>query len=275
MMGGVVFGAETRSLGERQRCGSRIVHRAGLLPAALLLWREWTDPRAADSRSICLRIPVFSLSIADLGRLVRRADARLCRDRRSCCSRCSGEASFETGLLDDALADRDRNRRRRSPGGSPTECRRDCLAASGSRCSPPGCSRCRGSAATRDKFDIAWRMAVCGPGFGLFQSPNNRPIVSSAPQAAARGRPAECSRRQAARADGGRRRVAAGFHVAGLKIAPGLLLSAGHRRAVAAAVGLLDCAAACASGAVDRCQETRLDAYWRRPRNRLRWHQRR
>lgn len=29
--------------------------------------------------------------------------------------------------------------------------------------------------------DIAWRMAVCGIGFGLFQSPNNYTIMSSAP----------------------------------------------------------------------------------------------
>ncbi len=30
--------------------------------------------------------------------------------------------------------------------------------------------------------DIVWRMAVCGLGFGLFQSPNNRALVSSAPR---------------------------------------------------------------------------------------------
>jgi len=30
-------------------------------------------------------------------------------------------------------------------------------------------------------LDIAWRMALCGAGFGFFQSPNNRAIVSSAP----------------------------------------------------------------------------------------------
>lgn len=30
--------------------------------------------------------------------------------------------------------------------------------------------------------DIGWRMAVCGLGFGLFQSPNNRAIITSAPQ---------------------------------------------------------------------------------------------
>jgi len=30
--------------------------------------------------------------------------------------------------------------------------------------------------------DIVWRMALCGVGFGLFQSPNNRAILSSAPR---------------------------------------------------------------------------------------------
>jgi len=30
--------------------------------------------------------------------------------------------------------------------------------------------------------DIIWRMAICGAGFGLFQSPNNRVIMTSAPR---------------------------------------------------------------------------------------------
>ena len=30
--------------------------------------------------------------------------------------------------------------------------------------------------------DIVWRMALCGAGFGLFQSPNNRAIITSAPR---------------------------------------------------------------------------------------------
>jgi len=29
--------------------------------------------------------------------------------------------------------------------------------------------------------EIAWRMAVCGLGFGFFQSPNNRTMLASAP----------------------------------------------------------------------------------------------
>lgn len=31
-------------------------------------------------------------------------------------------------------------------------------------------------------LDISWRMALCGAGFGLFQSPNNHTIVSAAPR---------------------------------------------------------------------------------------------
>ncbi|MGH6970053.1 MAG: MFS transporter, partial [Caulobacteraceae bacterium] len=38
---------------------------------------------------------------------------------------------------------------------------------------------------TPSVLDICWRMAVCGVGFGLFQSPNNRMMLSSAPRARA------------------------------------------------------------------------------------------
>ncbi|TAM53806.1 MAG: MFS transporter [Paraburkholderia sp.] len=31
-------------------------------------------------------------------------------------------------------------------------------------------------------FDIAWRMALCGAGFGIFQSPNNRQMLAAAPR---------------------------------------------------------------------------------------------
>lgn len=36
-------------------------------------------------------------------------------------------------------------------------------------------------------YDVAWRMALCGLGFGLFQSPNNRVIMGSAPAARSGG----------------------------------------------------------------------------------------
>jgi DHA2 family multidrug resistance protein-like MFS transporter len=34
-------------------------------------------------------------------------------------------------------------------------------------------------------FEVCWRMALCGAGFGLFQSPNNRMMLTSAPRARA------------------------------------------------------------------------------------------
>ncbi|HZK98802.1 MAG TPA: MFS transporter [Caulobacteraceae bacterium] len=36
--------------------------------------------------------------------------------------------------------------------------------------------------ASASSLDIAWRMALCGAGFGLFQSPNNRMMLTSAPR---------------------------------------------------------------------------------------------
>jgi DHA2 family multidrug resistance protein-like MFS transporter len=31
-------------------------------------------------------------------------------------------------------------------------------------------------------LDIVWRLGICGAGFGLFQSPNNRAIMGAAPR---------------------------------------------------------------------------------------------
>ncbi|RRZ95941.1 MFS transporter [Erwinia sp. 198] len=36
--------------------------------------------------------------------------------------------------------------------------------------------------ASPDNWSIIWRMTICGAGFGLFQSPNNHTIISSAPR---------------------------------------------------------------------------------------------
>jgi DHA2 family multidrug resistance protein-like MFS transporter len=40
----------------------------------------------------------------------------------------------------------------------------------------------RGLAPDADFGDVVWRMAICGIGFGFFQSPNNRAIISAAPR---------------------------------------------------------------------------------------------
>jgi DHA2 family multidrug resistance protein-like MFS transporter len=36
-------------------------------------------------------------------------------------------------------------------------------------------------------IDVAWRMALCGAGFGLFQTPNNRTLIGAAPKARSGG----------------------------------------------------------------------------------------
>lgn len=38
-----------------------------------------------------------------------------------------------------------------------------------------------------ENTDIVWRLAICGVGFGLFQSPNNHTIVTTAPMHRAGG----------------------------------------------------------------------------------------
>src|SRR6185312_3227690 len=38
-----------------------------------------------------------------------------------------------------------------------------------------------------DHFDIVWRVALCGFGFGIFQSPNNRAMLSAAPKSRSGG----------------------------------------------------------------------------------------
>ena len=49
--------------------------------------------------------------------------------------------------------------------------------------------------------DVVWRMAICGFGFGFFNSPNNRAMITAAPRSAAAGRagcwrPRGCSDRR-------------------------------------------------------------------------------
>jgi DHA2 family multidrug resistance protein-like MFS transporter len=36
--------------------------------------------------------------------------------------------------------------------------------------------------ATATDFDLAWKMFLCGAGFGMFQAPNNRTLLTSAPR---------------------------------------------------------------------------------------------
>jgi DHA2 family multidrug resistance protein-like MFS transporter len=90
-----------------------------------------------------------------------------------------------------------------------------------------------------DVFDIAWRMAVCGLGFGLFQSPNNRTIVSSAPVERSGAAGGMLATARLLGQTSGAVAVAVAFHLAGVSASPSLLFASAVAAAIAAGLSLL------------------------------------
>lgn len=88
-------------------------------------------------------------------------------------------------------------------------------------------------------FQICWRMAVCGLGFGFFQSPNNRAMLASAPlkRSGAAGGMLATARLLGQTA--GALATAIFFHVAGPRATTEALLTACGVAATAAVVSLL------------------------------------
>jgi DHA2 family multidrug resistance protein-like MFS transporter len=86
---------------------------------------------------------------------------------------------------------------------------------------------------------IAWRMALAGLGFGLFQSPNNRTIVSTAPRARSGAAGGMLATARLTGQTVGAVTVAAAFHLAGVKATPGLFLAASVAALLAAGLSLL------------------------------------
>jgi DHA2 family multidrug resistance protein-like MFS transporter len=88
-------------------------------------------------------------------------------------------------------------------------------------------------------LDIAWRMAVCGLGFGLFQSPNNRVIVSSAPKPRSGAAGGMLATARLLGQTAGAVTVGVAFHLSSVRIAPELMLAASIAALVAAGISLL------------------------------------
>ena len=83
-------------------------------------------------------------------------------------------------------------------------------------------------------FDLVWRMALCGAGFGTFQTPNNRTIIGSAPRERAGAAGGMLATARLLGQTSGAVAVAVGFHRMGLGSSP-FLLSCGAVAAVVAA----------------------------------------
>lgn len=85
---------------------------------------------------------------------------------------------------------------------------------------------------------IAWRMAVCGLGFGLFQSPNNRVMIGAAPRERAGGASGMLGTARLLGQTSGAALAALAFGVFGHDDASALLLAAGLAVLAAAVSGL-------------------------------------
>lgn len=88
-------------------------------------------------------------------------------------------------------------------------------------------------------FDIAWRMAMCGIGFGLFQSPNNRTIVGSAPRNRSGAAGGMLATARLLGQTTGAVVVGVAFHLAGVQVGPTLLAASAVAALAAAALSLL------------------------------------
>lgn len=88
-------------------------------------------------------------------------------------------------------------------------------------------------------IDIAWRMALCGAGFGLFQSPNNRAMISAAPSRRSGGASGMLSTARLLGQTSGAALVAVAFSLAPAHPTQAAVVGAACFAAVAAVISLL------------------------------------
>jgi MFS transporter, DHA2 family, multidrug resistance protein len=234
MMGCIVFGAEAYA-----REGNRLalaMIAAGIASGVALVWRE-RDEKTPLMPVDLLRIPIFTLSITTsvvsfgAQMLAYVAIPFLFQS-------VLGRSVFATGLLmtpwplavgvaapiAGRLADR---------------VNAGLLGGIGLAVFAAGLFFLSRLGASPSNFDIAWRMAICGLGFGLFQSPNNRTIVSSAPKPRSGAAGGMLATARLLGQTTGAVAVGVAFHVAGVHATPTLLLAASIAALVAAGISLL------------------------------------
>ena len=87
-------------------------------------------------------------------------------------------------------------------------------------------------------LDIAWRMALCGLGFGFFQSPNNRAMVTAAPMHRSGAAGGALATARLLGQTAGAVTTAVFFHLAGTGAAPSALATAAALAGLAVLVSL-------------------------------------
>jgi MFS transporter, DHA2 family, multidrug resistance protein len=233
MMGCIVYGAEAFAR-EGANLGLPLI-AAGVAAGAILVRREWRDPAPLMPLDL-LRIPLFSLSIATS--IVSFAAQMLAYVALPFLFQTVlGRSVFESGLLmtpwpiavgfaaffSGRLSDRV------SSG---------LLGGIGLAIFAVGLFLLARLGTHPDNFDIAWRMAVSGLGFGLFQSPNNRTIISSAPRERSGAAGGMLATARLLGQTAGAVTVGVAFHLAGVEAGPDLLLAASVAALLAAGISL-------------------------------------
>jgi DHA2 family multidrug resistance protein-like MFS transporter len=233
MMGAVVFGAEMFA---REGSGAGLMLVVGGVAAgAALVWCDWSRPNPLMPLDL-LRIPIFSLSI--LSSVVSFAAQMLAYVAIPfLLQSVLGKSVFATGLLmtpwpiavgiaapfAGRIADR-------VPAGL--------LGGIGLAIFSAGLFALSRMGSSPADFDIAWRMALCGMGFGLFQSPNNRLIVSAAPKPRSGAAGGMLATARLLGQTAGAVTVGAAFHLSGVGVTPRLLLASAIAALVAAGISL-------------------------------------
>jgi len=234
MMGLIVFGAETFAR-ESSSIGFAMVI-VGMLAGAALVWREWAAPNPLMPLDL-LRIPIFTLSISTS--VVSFAAQMLAYvSIPFLFQSVLGRSVFATGLLmtpwplavgvaaplAGRLADR---------------INAGLFGGIGLAIFAAGLFFLSRLGASPDNFDIVWRMALCGLGFGLFQSPNNRTIVSAAPKPRSGAAGGMLATARLLGQTTGAVTVGVAFHLAGVHVTPMLLFAASIAALIAAGISLL------------------------------------
>jgi DHA2 family multidrug resistance protein-like MFS transporter len=234
MMGCTVFGVET--LTRVSVVMGAILIAVGILSGAVLVRREWGDAAPLFPVDL-LKIRIFGMSIAT-STVSFAAQMLAFVTLPFLFQSVMGRSAFQTGLLmtpwplalgviapiAGRLADR---------------VRAGLLGGIGLAIFAVGLFMLSRLGANPSTFEIAWRMAVCGIGFGLFQSPNNRTIVSSAPVKRSGAAGGMLATARLLGQTTGAVIVAVAFHLGGVRTAPSLLAASAIAALVAAGLSLL------------------------------------
>jgi MFS transporter, DHA2 family, multidrug resistance protein len=234
MMGCTVFGAETLAR-DNELVGILLIV-AGIGAGVFLVKREWGDPAPLFPIDL-LKNRIFGMSIAT-STVSFAAQMLAFVTLPFLFQSVMGRSAFETGLLMTpwplalgAIAP--------IAGRLADRVRAGLLGGIGLTIFAIGLFALSRLGTDANTVDIAWRMALCGIGFGLFQSPNNRTIVGSAPRNRSGAAGGMLATARLLGQTTGAVVVGAAFHLSGVRVGPSLLAASAVAALIAAALSLL------------------------------------